>query len=177
MACEGVRARKGLRWTAFLKVLSFFFPLHQSCPNDIKGRISLSIIGTNQPHRHAIICPDIVCSRIRNHSAMLTWTAVKAGNLMCHALNIQALSSQIPGRLLSWILQLNIIDIIHFCSPFMRRLEQPQVLIQPASYLQRCRSHSVVPVIASPRCAGRCFRPLWLPPHSRLFHSLTIRIV
>lgn len=102
---------------------------------------------------------------------MHAWTAVRAGLLMCHALNMSALSCQIPGGASAGAAE------FYQHHSFMRRLEQPQVLIQRGSYLQRRRSRSAVPVIAALRRAGRYLRPLWLWRRSPLFHCLKIQIV
>ncbi len=173
MACEGVEARKGFKVNSIPEVAVIMcFPLHQSCPKSINVRKWLSVSETNESHHRVLVGPDIVCRRIRSDSMMHTWRLVFwCGMFWTFWLCLRRFLAVYRPE---W---LNIIGVIHYWSLFMRQREQPQVLIQRGSYLQRCRSHSVVPVIAIPRCAGRYLHPLWLRPSSRLFHCLTIQIV
>lgn len=72
-------------------------------------------------------------------------------------MSLWLLSSLIPGSILSrtaeYYWHYSLLEL------FMRQLKQPQVLIQHGSYLQRCRSHSVVPVIAIPSACRQILAP------------------
>lgn len=61
----------------------------------------------------------------------------------------------------------------------MKRLEQPWVLIQRGSYLQRCRSLSVVPVIAMAMLRRQILAPTLATAELSVafFQCLTIQIV
>lgn len=154
---EGVRRRKKkhLKQTAFQEVFSFFFflfPLHQS---RLKTKW-LSVSVTNES-RHGV-----------------TVRPLSPGCVMFRTCqNIQ------PSRLLTaYCLEgLNIIAVVHLWNSFMRRPERPRLLIQRASYLQRCRSRSAVPVIAMPRRAGRYLHPLRLRPPLTFPLLPTVQIV